>query len=236
MGGDRIKKEKPRAAVFWSGGKDSYLAMSALTSQYEILYLIATIDKIKRSHAHEFSTELLEAQTKALGLSLITIEVLGSDYKKSVRECVREFKAYGVSNFIFGDVFLKDVREYREEMLSGLDAELLFPLWDMPVDKLVELVEKENLRAVVTAVNTDRLPQSFAGRELNSHFFDDLPADVDAFGENGEFHTFCFDGLLFQYPVGFKKGELRIKQQEFKTLSGAEIVTETVFLEIEAIA
>lgn len=236
MGGGRIKNEKPPAAVFWSGGKDSYLAMSALTSQYEVLYLIVTMDENRRSHAHEFSTELLEAQAKPLGLSLITIEVSGSDYKKSVRECVRDLKADGVSNFIFGDIFLKDVRRYRERMLSGFDVNVLFPLWQMSANKLKRLIEKENLRAIVTAVNTDRLSDSFAGRELNSHFFDCLPANIDAFGENGEFHTFCFDGLLFQYPVRFKRGELRVKQQKFKTLNGTENMTETAFLEIEAIA
>jgi len=231
-----LKKEssnKPVAAVFWSGGKDSYLALSVAAQRFHVQFIVTAFNEKSRSYAHGFEPSLFLEQSKSLDVELITVFVSGSDYEEKIRNAVSELTKQGVKHIVFGDIFLADIRRFREQLLADLPVQVHFPLWKKSERELQVLFENQGLQAIVTVVNESKLSKAFLGRRLGSTFFDDLPADVDSFGENGEFHTFCFGGRLFARNLQYTKGEITRKRQTFMTDSGDEKEQNLFYLEIK---
>ena len=204
-----------KALLSWSSGKDSAWALHILrrTPDVEVVGLMTTMNEVhQRVAIHAVRLELLERQAEALGLPVQVIDLpspcTNAQYEAAMGKFVDESKRHGIECMAFGDLFLADIKEYREAKLAGTGIAPLFPLWLMPTDRLATEMIANGLRAVVTCVDPQQLPLSFAGREFNEQFLADLPNDVDPCGERGEFHTFAFDGPMFEKPVGIQKGEV----------------------------
>lgn len=202
-----------KTLMSWSSGKDSAWALHVLReeSDVEVVGLMTTVNQMhQRVSIHAVRLELLQSQAKALGLPLQVIELpspcSNSRYEAAMKEFVYESKQRGIECVAFGDLFLADIKEYRETKLAGTGITPLFPLWQIPTDLLAREMISSGLRAVVTCVDPQQLPLSFAGREFNEQFLADLPQCVDPCGERGEFHTFAFDGPMFEKPLSIEMG------------------------------
>jgi uncharacterized protein (TIGR00290 family) len=211
-----------QVVLAWSGGKDSALALQALLdlNEFSIVSLLTTItEEHDRVSMHGVRSALLESQAEALGLPLDIIRLSGKasnqDYGRAMGEAMTRWKKRGVTAVAFGDIHLQDVRTYREENLRGAGLEAVFPLWGREPNVLMRYFLDLGFRAVVTCVDTGALDGSFAGRELNAAFLADLPSGVDPCGENGEFHSFVYDGPLFRQPVAFRPGECVLRDDRF---------------------
>lgn len=204
-----------RAFFNWSTGKDSALALHALRRRgdREVVSLLTTVSSVhRRVIQHGVRVELLERQAAALGLPLDVAWMSDSpgmaEYEAAMSAAVARMKARGCAEAVFGDIFLADLRAYREEKLATAGVAAAFPLWKRDTRALVEQFIAEGFRAVVVCIDATRLDRSFAGRELDASFLADLPAGVDPCGENGEYHSFCYDGPVFREPVRFRRGEI----------------------------
>lgn len=198
----------------WSGGKDSAMALHVLKSASEthVTALLTTItEEYDRISMHGVRRVLLERQAESLGLPLhpvcIPPKCVNAIYEGRMKAVLAEHFALGVRRVAFGDIFLEDLRAYRERNLAQAEMEALFPIWKRDTSELAREFVRLGFRAIAVCVDPRVLDPSFAGRELDTSFFDDLPAGVDPCGENGEFHTFVFDGPLFRRPIGCRVGE-----------------------------
>ena len=202
-----------RKAYFnWSTGKDAALALYYLkkNSNLKIDKLLTTINAHHdRVSMHGLRRELLLRQVESIGISLTTVELPEQpsmeEYDALMTATVNELKRDGYTDCGFGDIFLEDLRTYREQQLKGINCH--FPLWKKNTTKLLSEFISQGYKAVVICINGDLLDASFVGRELDYSFLNDLPDTVDPCGENGEFHTFCYDGPIFSNPVKFEFGE-----------------------------
>jgi len=213
-----ILKEKTMKAIMnWSGGKDSTLTLYKVLSEgIELHGLFTTIShQLRRITMHGVREELLDAQAAALRIPLHKLELPASDtmelYNQLMQEKMDIFKAQGVTHSIFGDIHLEDLKKYREEELKKVGIEALFPLWKLPVEDVITQFINLGFKAVVVCVNARYLDQSFVGRTLDADFIKDLPDNVDVCGENGEFHSFVYDGPIFKSPVPIQLGEVVYK-------------------------
>ena len=202
-----------KTVLSWSSGKDSAWALHLLRgmSDVEVVGLMTTVNQLhQRVAIHAVRLELLQRQAEALALPLQIIDLpspcTNSQYEEAMRKFIDEARRRGIECMAFGDLFLADIREYRETKLAGTGITPLFPLWLAPTDRLAKEMISSGLRAVVTCVDPQQLPLSFAGREFNEQFLADLPGHVDPCGERGEFHTFAFDGPMFEKPVSVELG------------------------------
>jgi uncharacterized protein (TIGR00290 family) len=203
-------------AVFnWSGGKDSALALyQALQSgQYDIQTLLTTISEPhQRIAMHGVRVDLLDRQTASLGLPCRKLYLpempTMAAYEQLMTATLRELQSQGATVALFGDIFLEDLRRYRENQLAPFNLQAVFPLWGVPTTALMREFLGLGFKTITTCVNAKYLDQRFVGRVVDEAFLRDLPANVDPCGENGEFHTFVFDGPLFRKPVAFEKGEI----------------------------
>ena len=165
---------------------------------------------------HGVRSDLLELQAESIGLPLLKIEIPETAsmeiYDKVMAKTLTDLKNKGAAASVFGDIFLEDLRTYREKKLSELDMKGLFPLWIIPADKLIREFLNLGFKTIITCVNEKYLDKSFAGRIIDNDFLKDLPDHVDPCGENGEFHTFVFDGPIFKKPISFEKGEIVYKK------------------------
>jgi len=198
----------------WSGGKDSAMALHALLAEgrHRIAALLTTITEgYERVSMHGVRRELLAAQAVSLGLPLDQIrippECVNPVYEARMEAALRRHLANGVRRVAFGDIFLEDLRAYRERNLARVQMEAVFPIWKRHTTELFQNFLAAGFRAVVVCVDGKALDGSFAGRFLDESFLRDLPLGVDPCGENGEFHTFVFDGPVFREPVPFTAGE-----------------------------
>lgn len=205
---------KPKAVFNWSSGKDSALALYKILQedQIEIVSLLTNINKeFQRISMHGVHVSLLEQQAESLGLNLIKIELpkepTMEEYREIMTKTMSEIKSKGVTHSVFGDIFLEDLRKYREDQLQAIGMKAVFPLWKQNTDRLIHEFLDSGFKTIVTCVNETYLDKSFAGRIIDDNFIKDLPQDVDPCGENGEFHTFTFDGPIFTAPINFKIGE-----------------------------
>ncbi len=199
-----------KAFCSWSGGKDSCLALSrALQTDFEVKYLLTMFDEeADRSRSHALPRELLEAQAKALNIELVTADASWQNYEKIFIENLQNFNSKQITHGIFGDIDLEPHREWEEKVCSSANIEAVLPLWLENRRKLVDEFLLEGFKAVVVCVNEKYLDSSFCGRIFDEKFVADLPADVDACGENGEFHTFVFDGKIFAEPINYEIAEV----------------------------
>ena len=202
----------------WSGGKDSALALyKVLQDGISVGTLVTSVNSTTdRISMHGVRRSLLKQQAIAMGLPLRTIELPGMPgmeaYEDTVRLMLQGLKSEGYTHGVFGDIFLEDLRNYREELLASDGLQCLFPLWQTDSKEVVRQFLETGFKAIVVCVNSAVLDKSFCGRVMDEQFFIDLPAGVDPCGENGEYHSYVFDGLLFFRPVNFKVGEMVFKE------------------------
>ncbi|MGH9744107.1 MAG: hypothetical protein ACRD51_17330 [Candidatus Acidiferrum sp.] len=206
----------PEPILFcWSGGKDSAMALHALLQQADIRIaaLLTTVTEgYERISMHGVRRELLERQAQSIGLPLhevrIPPECVNPIYEARMEEALRVHFDQGVRKVAFGDIFLEDLRAYREKNLARIGMTALFPIWKRDTRKLVRFFHANRFRAIAVCIDPKILAPSFVGRELDEIFFRDLPLSADPCGENGEFHTFVFDGPIFHSPILVRTGEV----------------------------
>lgn len=199
----------------WSSGKDACFALwKALQSgQYDIKYLFTTLSaQYRRVSMHGLSEALLDAQAAAIGIPLrkawLPEQASMEDYNAIMQAEMQFMREQGITTSIFGDIFLEDLRAYREEQLATVGMKGVFPIWQPDSRALVEAMVHAGFKAVVVCANADLLSADFTGRVIDEQFLTDLPAGVDPCGENGEFHSFVFDGPLFKTPVPVTIGDV----------------------------
>ena len=204
-----------KVLLAWSSGKDSAYSLHVLRQRddVEVVGLLTTVNRAyDRVAMHAVRRTLLLAQAEAAGLPLHVAEIPSpcpnEVYEQAMAEALAQAIARGVSGVAFGDLFLEDVRRYREERMQPTGLQLLFPLWGRPTRPLAEEMIASGLRARLTCVDPRKLDRSFAGREFGDELLRDLPPGVDPCGEYGEFHSFAWDGPMFRRPLGVKGGEV----------------------------
>ncbi|MFX1393112.1 MAG: diphthine--ammonia ligase [Promethearchaeota archaeon] len=210
------------AIVSWSGGKDSALALYylLLEKRYTIKKLITTISTdYDRISMHGVRKELLEKQSQSMGISVYIIslqkDVSNAEYEEIMRKEMNKFKSQQVGNVVFGDIFLEDIRKYRESNLSKIGMNALFPIWGKSTRDLAKKFLKFGFEAIITCVDSTVLDGSFIGQLYNEDFLASIPPNIDPCGENGEFHTFVFNGPIFSYPIQFTKGNVVFREDRF---------------------
>jgi uncharacterized protein (TIGR00290 family) len=198
----------------WSGGKDSCLALNALRNdpRFQVASLLSTITEgYDRLSMHGVRRALIERQAASLGLPLDAVTIppacVNPIYESRMEAALLRWKQRGVRRVAFGDIFLEDLRAYRERNLARVNMEAVFPIWRRPTSELARDFLRLGFRGVTVCVDPRVLDESFAGCEMSEEFFARLPAAADPCGENGEFHSFVFDGPGFAAPVGFRHGE-----------------------------
>lgn len=208
--------------LLWSGGKDSALALHALlrSDNFVVCSLLTSITAgYERISIHGVRRSLLEAQAASLGLPLKTHSIpqgcSNSDYETSMIEALHALRAGGITTIAAGDIFLEDVRQYREDLLNRAGMKAVFPLWKRDTRELAMRFLDLGFKATTSCVDTQALDESFAGRPFDLDFLADLPETVDPCGENGEFHTFVHDGPLFERPVRNATGETVLRDSRF---------------------
>ena len=213
-----------KAFMNWSGGKDSALAFyKAQQAGIPIDTLLTSVNAgTNRVSMHGVRRELLQLQATAIGLPLQTTELPEMPgmqaYETTVRNQNRRLKEAGFTHGIFGDLFLEDLKDYRESLLAKDGLQCLYPLWKMDSHQIMQEFIEEGFKAIIVCVNSSLLDQQFCGRMLDKSFLNDLPSGVDACGENGEYHSFVFDGPIFRQPISFLKGEIVFKEYKAPVL------------------
>ena len=211
---------KSKALLFWSSGKDSAWSLHVLRqrNEVEVVGLVTTFhEAANRVAMHAVRRELVEAQARATGLPLWPVDVpwpcSNAEYESRMSHVFDRARQQGITHCAFGDLFLEDIRAYRERQFTGTGITPLFPLWCSAVDtaKLARTMVSTGLRAVLTCVDTKQLAEKFAGREFDAGLLTELPVTVDPCGEGGEFHTFCYAGPMFSGPIPVRIGEHAVR-------------------------
>ena len=208
---------RPRALLSWSSGKDSAWALHVLRQrgEVEVVGLVTTLNEaFGRVAMHGVRVELVQAQADAAGLPLWTVPLpwpcSNDEYETRMRGVIARARAAGIAVFAFGDLFLEEIRAYRERQLAGTGIMPLFPLWGTTDDTpaLAREMIAADLRATLICLDPRHLPTTFAGREFDLGLIEELPPSVDPCGERGEFHTFCHAGPMFDRPISIRTGEV----------------------------
>jgi len=206
---------RPKLILSWSSGKDSAFALHQLRLEqaFDIVGLVTTINQVHdRVAMHAVRRELLRAQARHAGLPLFEVDLpypcSNADYEACMRRFVERAVALGVSALAFGDLFLEDVRAYREHQLAETGLSPVFPLWGKPTPALAREMIASGLKARLTCVDPKQIPASFAGRSFDQALLDELPPEADPCGERGEFHTFVWAGPMFESPLAVRSGEV----------------------------
>jgi uncharacterized protein (TIGR00290 family) len=207
--------EPERILFCWSGGKDSAMALHALLQEKDVHVagLLTTVTEgFERVSMHGVRRELLYRQAESIGLPLqevyIPPQCVNPIYEARMEAAMRSALGQGIRRVAFGDIFLEDLRAYREKNLARVGMEAIFPIWKRDTRELARNFVDLGFRALAVCVDPRVLNRSFAGRELDESFFRDLPTQADPCGENGEFHTFVYDGPIFQKPVKCRRGKV----------------------------
>jgi uncharacterized protein (TIGR00290 family) len=213
--------KRRRVALSWSSGKDSAWSLHLLRQDpaIEVVALVTTLnEQFDRVAMHAVRRELLELQAVEAGIPLWTVPLpwpcSNEQYEARMRElCTRAINE-GVQAMAFGDLFLADIRAYREKQLAGTGLAPLFPVWQIPTAQLASEMVTAGLKAKITCVDPRVLPAEFAGRDFDAQFLKDLPGTVDPCGENGEFHSFVYQAPGFRHPINVAVGE-RVERDGF---------------------
>jgi len=199
----------------WSGGKDSAIALYEIqkSQEYEIVTLLTTItEDYDRVSMHGVPRTLVEQQAQSLGLPVHGVFIpracSNEEYESKMGEVLTRFKQDGISSVVFGDIFLEWVKKYREDNLSKLGMKGIFPIWGRDTAELTSSFIALGFKAITTCIDTKVLDKTFLGRMLDEHFLAELPPGVDPGGENGEFHSFVFDGPIFKERIACTVGEV----------------------------
>lgn len=208
-----------KAYINWSSGKDAAFALYKIQKEkkFRVEKLVTTVNsEIGRVSMHGLRKELLKQQAERIGIPLQIIELSGNvsmqTYNAIMKAEVSKLIAEGFTQCVFGDIFLEDLKEYREKQLGEIGLTAVFPLWGKNTRELMDAFITAGFKAITVCVNAKLLDKSFCGRIIDKQFMADLPNHVDPCGENGEFHSFVFDGPIFKNPVHFEIGELVEKQ------------------------
>jgi uncharacterized protein (TIGR00290 family) len=206
---------RPKAWLAWSSGKDSAWALHVIrqSGEFEVLALLTTVNQTySRVAMHAVRESLVEMQAAAAGLPLVKVPIpspcTNEIYEQAMGEAMTRARAEGVRHVVFGDLFLEDIRAYREKQLADCGMTPVFPLWGRNTRQLAEEMIAHGLSAYLTCVDPRKLDRSFAGRRFDAEFLNVLPSSVDPCGENGEFHTFANDGPMFKHAVPVTAGEI----------------------------
>lgn len=216
---------KPIAVMNWSGGKDSALALGRVLAagELDVRYLLTTVNtQWQRVSMHGVRRELLRAQADAIGIELIEVLLPEmpsmEEYEAEMNRTLDMLQQSGVTHSIFGDIFLADLREYREAKLKERQMTAVFPLWQIPTSDLMGEFLAQDFGAVIVCIDAAKLSEDFCGRIINEAFVSDLPDDVDVCGENGEYHSFVFEAPYFKASIKYKTGEKVFR--EYETCTG----------------
>ncbi|HZX35349.1 MAG TPA: diphthine--ammonia ligase [Thermodesulfobacteriota bacterium] len=217
------KSNDAKKVIFaWSGGKDSSMALDEISRRPDVrvVALLTTVTRdYKRISMHGVRETLLERQARSIGAPLekvfISKNSSNEEYEAGMRTLLLKYKAEGAESVAFGDIFLEDLKKYREDNLAKIGMSGIFPIWKKDSKELAKGFVKKGFKAIITCVDTDKLDARFAGRLFDEGFLSELPATVDPCGENGEFHSFAFDGPIFKTPVEFKIGETVLRDSRF---------------------
>ncbi len=206
----------------WSGGKDSALALYEVQKRQdlEIISLITTItEDYDRISMHGVRRILLQDQAKSLKLPLHSIfiskDTSDEAYGEKMRDMLSHFSSMGVTGVVFGDIFLEDLRGFREDQLSKVGMKGIFPLWKKDTTELAQKFIDVGFRAIVTSIDSEALERRFVGKEIDESFLAQIPSSVDPCGENGEYHSFVFSGPIFEKSIAFLKGEVVFREKRF---------------------
>jgi uncharacterized protein (TIGR00290 family) len=217
----------PKAIFCWSGGKDSSYALYKILSekQFDVRYLLTTVnEKFERISMHGVRQELLHLQSASLGIPLLKVfvnEGTNTDYEQQMEKTLLVAKAEGIDNVIFGDIFLEDLRVYREKNLAKVGMKGVFPLWKVDTLWMINDFITKGFKTITCCINDGFLSEDWVGKKIDEAFINELPETVDPCGENGEFHTFCFEGPIFHEKITFTIGE--------KVYKPLVITTDSVF-------
>jgi uncharacterized protein (TIGR00290 family) len=211
-----------RVLISWSGGKDSAYALYEFVraTGYEIEALFTTLTAgYDRISMHGVRRTLLKSQAESLGYPLDEIlipqQCTDDEYGQIMGTALQKYSKLGISGVVFGDLFLEDVRSYREEKLGSIGMKAIFPLWGMDTGELAQAFIDIGFRAIVVCVDTEVLDGDYVGREYDGQFLADLTKSIDPCGENGEFHTFVYDGPIFSSSIKLKRGEKVLREGRF---------------------
>jgi len=223
---------RPKAWLAWSSGKDSAWALHAVrqTGEVDVVELLTTINcDYARVAMHAVRENLVEMQAAAVGLPLVKVLIPAQcknlDYEQAMSSAMERARAEGVFHIVFGDLFLEDIRAYREKHLAACGMKAVFPLWRKDTRLLAKEMLESGLSAYITCVDPTKLDRSYAGRRFDAELLGELPREVDPCGENGEFHTFACAGPMFRRPLLINVGEI-VERDGFvfaDLLPGAEV-------------
>jgi uncharacterized protein (TIGR00290 family) len=215
-------KDKEIVLFTWSGGKDSALAFYnvSMNRKYKITALFTTVtDEYKRTSMHGVRETLLEKQAESIEIPLdkmfITKDCSNEEFETRMQKKLLYYKRKGVSTVVYGDIFLEELRSYRENNLAKLELKGLFPLWKTNSSEIAAVFMDLGFKAVVTCIDSEKLDKKYIGCEYNEEFIKGLSDRIDICGENGEFHTFVYDGPIFKEKIHFKKGEVVLRDNRY---------------------
>jgi uncharacterized protein (TIGR00290 family) len=207
---------KEKVVLAWSGGKDSAMALHALlkSGRYDVVSLLTTVcEQNERISHHGVRVALLKQQAEAIGINLHELYLPGAncsmeDYEAAMEKVMLEYKEKGILTVAFGDIFLQDLREYRQRNLTKVGMRAIFPIWHRDTAEIVRTFIDLGFRAYLTCVDSEKLGKTFAGRQIDADLIRDLPNRVDPCGENGEFHSYVYDGPIFRNPINLSVGKV----------------------------
>lgn len=218
--------EKIKKAVFnWSGGKDSALALQKIleTKDFEIVALFTTFNEETRtSSMHSIPLELLSKQALSIGIPLFTMYFSKAlkNYDEKMHDAVTHFKTLGVTNFIFGDSMAAGLKTYRESQLNPLGIDVTEPLWDKSSEEVIQEFLNSGIKTKIIVTQEGKLNKSYIGKTLDHKLISNFPSEIDICGEQGEYHTFAYDGPLFKFPIEFTISKVHKTSYEFKLEDG----------------
>jgi uncharacterized protein (TIGR00290 family) len=218
---------KKKKAVFnWSGGKDSALALYKIIqeNEYDVISLLTTVNgDTLHSSIHEIPIDILEAQADSIGIPLYIIRLPSNSmlgYDQEMEKAVINFKNQGVNHFIFGDIFLYDVKTYRETKLRPYEIQVVEPLWNKNSEEIIENHLISGIHSKIIITQADKLDKSYVGRELDRYFIESLPDNVNVCGETGEYHTLAYSGPLFKKEIEHYLSEPELITHDIKLDNG----------------
>lgn len=232
-------KPQKKALMNWSGGKDSALSLYHILKDknYDVKHLLTTVnDAFGRVSMHGVREEMLDKQAESIGLELVKVRlsetVSMEEYHAQMESVLRPIVQKGIEYSIFGDIFLEDLRQHREERLTMLGMKGVFPIWKRPSLELLAEFWDLGFKTIVVSVNGNVLDKSFCGKILDRDFIKELPANIDPCGENGEFHTFVYEAPYFKHAINFAIGETVDKTYNFKDAEGKEHISTYYFTDL----
>lgn len=226
--------EKPKVIFSWSGGKDSSYCLYKVLQEdiFDVKYLLTTVnDNFKRVSMHGVREELLDKQAESIGIPLLKVMVkegTNAEYERQMETLLLKAKSEGIDLVVFGDIFLEDLRTYRENNLAKVGMKAVFPIWKIDTTVLINDFISKEFKTVTCCVNDGYLNEAWVGKQIDADFVNTLPKNVDVCGENGEYHTYCYEGPIFKKKINFSVGEKVYKPLEIKTNDDSACSTNTV--------